>query len=457
MIESLYITDGSLVLEYLTSSEAPKYSALEPILESGDSPIEVNSEYFVVFDKVGSLTYHVLCSGKHELNPMIPPVFLERFRFALSEYFGQITANKIKTNTDTVVLILNEMLHGDIPYITDANQLKDLVPSKSLLSKILSTGSNLVNQSSKSMTIEDLKSTGDITWRRSNVKYTNNEIYVDIVESINVILKPVSTTPSFSSRFYSASKSTRAVPITGEIQGQVHIKSHLSGVPLLQLVMNKRDLDPKFHQCVDMDKWRVSPGTLNFIPPDGNCILIEYSMDITPDLLGVIDIDFQSGIGDEKNEFEIRVFVKDHPFVTKLDELKIDVVCDYAEEVREDEDDETRDSEDSGKITNVKMKRITLGDFRYVGKGKSEWTLDNIKPGSSPILHAVINTEGERDQTRQLKPLYISAHFSYKGEVPSGVRVDSLNIISAKGMGSTVKPYKGVKYITKSGSYIMRS
>ena len=32
--------------------------------------------------------------------------------------------------------------------------------------------------------------TSDIPWRRSNVKHTNNEMYVDVIETVNVIIKP---------------------------------------------------------------------------------------------------------------------------------------------------------------------------------------------------------------------------------------------------------------------------
>ena len=60
-------------------------------------------------------------------------------------------------------------------------------------------------------------------------------------------------------------------------------------------------------------------------------------------------------------------------------------------------------------------------------------------------------------KVRISKPSYIKLSYSHKGPVPSGLKVDSLKIISAKGLGDTVKPYKGVKYMTKSGNYIVRS
>lgn len=40
--------------------------------------------------------------------------------------------------------------------------------------------------------------------------------------------------------------------------------------------------------------------------------------------------------------------------------------------------------------------------------------------------------------------------FSVKGWLASGVKVESLNIVGGKGLGEGVKPYKGVKYLTKA-------
>jgi len=41
--------------------------------------------------------------------------------------------------------------------------------------------------------------------------------------------------------------------------------------------------------------------------------------------------------------------------------------------------------------------------------------------------------------------------FTLRGALPSGLKVDSLQIVGGKGLGEGVKPYKGVKYITRAG------
>lgn len=53
-------------------------------------------------------------------------------------------------------------------------------------------------------------------------------------------------------------------------------------------------------------------------------------------------------------------------------------------------------------------------------------------------------------RTKQLMPRSISASFTVKGWLPSGIKVDALMIDPkrSKGLGEGVKPYKGVKYLT---------
>lgn len=46
--------------------------------------------------------------------------------------------------------------------------------------------------------------------------------------------------------------------------------------------------------------------------------------------------------------------------------------------------------------------------------------------------------------------------FSVKGWLASGVKVESLKIVGGKGLGEGVKPYKGVKYLTKAAGVEVR-
>lgn len=127
----------------------------------------------------------------------------------------------------------------------------------------------------------------------------------------------------------------------------------------------------------------------------------------------------------------------------------------------------------------VRSTRCTHGEFSHKGSGNCEWILRTISSGTQPILRGVMSSdengdddgssssnsstvelvaEGKKGETRSsARPIYLKLLYSNKGHIPSGIKVDSLKIVSAKGLGDTVKPYKGVKYITKAGEYVVRA
>jgi len=73
--------------------------------------------------------------------------------------------------------------------------------------------------------------------------------------------------------------------------------------------------------------------------------------------------------------------------------------------------------------------------------------------GSAP------SSQAKRSQaSRALVPRSIAVSFSVKGWLPSGIKVDSLNVDvkRSKGLGEGVRPVKGVKYLTISRQGVER-
>lgn len=505
MFEAVYISDNqnNLIFEYLISLQSPHFKSLINIIKSkqddnndtlNNSPlIQINSEFYVCCHNASNIIIYLLCSknDENQTNPILPFVFVNRLIEVMEDYFGiPLAITKIDANNDTLTLLINNMIDDGIPNITDFNKLRDLIPFKSLLSRFLSSSNELTKSitPTKNSVPTFASSSNDIDsipWRRDNVKYTNNEMYVDVVETINVILKPHHTNnfkndKKFDSAFYSTSSfsnQTKLVPIMGSINGEINFLSHLTGVPYLQMLLNVRGLNleiPQFHPCIKIDKWMDQEGNLSFIPPDGNSTLMTYQVDlenfnkkVQQEMLGLLDIDYQVELGPLKNEFEIKILLKSHKSVSKLENLIIEVNSSSLI------NDLTSDSN----ILNVKSNRLTHGDFQYKGNGKAEWNLRNLANGIQPILRGSIITNSSDDfnsssasslnenlieiensnLVKPIKPNYIKISYSNKGCVPSGLKVDSLKILSAKGLGETVKPYKGVKYITRTGDYIIRS
>ena len=149
-----------------------------------------------------------------------------------------------------------------------------------------------------------------IPWRRANVRYTSNELYVDIVEKLFVTLAP-------SGR-----------PLAAFANGSIAFTSKISGVPDLLLTLSvpggKQAVDkvfelPVFHPCVRLARWREKPGELSFVPPDGKFMLAGYevnllpSMDLTSRTIKNLNlpatIEVLTSLGPIGSDFEVRLLI----------------------------------------------------------------------------------------------------------------------------------------------------
>lgn len=487
MFEAVYIADSNnnIVYQYLINLSSPGFKSLISIISSkleDNNLIEINNNYSVYLLKFPTVTIYTL--NNSDINPLLPYVFINRLIDVIYDYFGYpLAIPKIESNCDTLTLLINQMLDDGIPNITDNNKLKDLVPFKSLLSKILNKTNELANTATTApknpVLGGDRGEMTSIPWRRSNVRYTNNEMYVDVIENVSTILRVTSkrsninlaSSKQFDSAFYSSYTSSHSnknlVPITGQINGDIMFTSKLTGVPYLQMILStgRLQLNSNFHKCIKLDKWKDSPGNLSFIPPDGKCKLMSYSIDLNSmtkqdqlQLLGLVSVDFNYGLGVNKNEFEIKLFIKPHTSVTKLENLCVEIESNYTN------------------LISIKSNRATHGDFSYKGNSKGQWNLRSLATGVNPILYGSIITDDIAETSSltpssstpdlvdipstsptEKKPLCIRLSYSNKGSVPSGLKVDSLKILSAKDLGDTVKPYKGVKYLSQINDFVIRS
>lgn len=115
-----------------------------------------------------------------------------------------------------------------------------------------------------------------VGWRTEGIKHTKNEIFLDVIEKLNLLV------------------SANGNVLRSEILGTVKMKSFLSGMPELKLGLNDKVLfemtgrtsrgklieleDIKFHQCVRLNKFETERN-ISFIPPDGEFELMTYRLD----------------------------------------------------------------------------------------------------------------------------------------------------------------------------------
>ncbi|KAM9610857.1 AP-1 complex subunit mu-2 isoform 3-T3 [Morphnus guianensis] len=116
--------------------------------------------------------------------------------------------------------------------------------------------------------------TNAVSWRSEGIKYKKNEVFIDVIESVNLLV------------------SANGSVLLSEVVGTIKLKVFLSGMPELRLGLNDRVLfeltgrgknksveleDVKFHQCVRLSRFD-NDRTISFIPPDGDFELMSYRL-----------------------------------------------------------------------------------------------------------------------------------------------------------------------------------
>ena len=122
-----------------------------------------------------------------------------------------------------------------------------------------------------------IQATGAVSWRRPDIKYRKNETFVDVIESVNLIV------------------SAKGTILRADVSGQVMMRAYLSGMPECKFGLNDKVMmekqgpgrgpsktstdveldDCQFHQCVKLGKFDAEK-TINFIPPDGEFELMRF-------------------------------------------------------------------------------------------------------------------------------------------------------------------------------------
>ncbi|BGP01367.1 AP-3 complex subunit mu-1 [Rhodotorula toruloides] len=199
-----------------------------------------------------------------DVDPLIPLTFLTELYEVLKTYIaGPVTEGSIKDNFDVVLALLQEMVVGGRPQLSQSSQLKDLVvpPDSQLLAKVALNAATAAGLAIPSQsTAANALIASPLPWRRQGIKYTSNEIYFDLIETLSFTLDPAGK------------------PITGSINGDISCRSRLSGMPDLSLNFTDPsvlDESAAFHSCVRYSRW-MKDKVVSFVPPDGTFPLLSF-------------------------------------------------------------------------------------------------------------------------------------------------------------------------------------
>ncbi|KAK9006202.1 hypothetical protein V6N11_035247 [Hibiscus sabdariffa] len=189
-----------------------------------------------------------------------------------SYFGGAFDEDAIRNNFVLIYELLDEIMDFGHPQNLSPEILKLYITQEGVRSPFS-------HKADKPIPNATLQVTGAVGWRREGLVYKKNEVFLDIVESVNLLM------------------SSKGSVLRCDVTGKILMKCFLSGMPDLKLGLNDKiglekesqiksrpaksssktiELDDvTFHQCVNLTRFN-SEKTVSFVPPDGEFELMKY-------------------------------------------------------------------------------------------------------------------------------------------------------------------------------------
>jgi AP-3 complex subunit mu len=177
-------------------------------------PVIATSKYYLI--SIFRADIFLLATSIGEIAPLLVIEFLHRVFEIFEEYFGNVEESTVKDNFAMVYQLLEEMMDYGYPLTTEPNALKAMIAPASVMSRIMTSVDDIAGSGDIRSNVSDILPDGTLSnmpWRKTGVKYSQNEIYLDIIEEIDTIIDK------------------NGIIITSDVFGYIVANSKLSGVP----------------------------------------------------------------------------------------------------------------------------------------------------------------------------------------------------------------------------------
>jgi AP-2 complex subunit mu-1 len=270
-----------------------------------------------------------------------------------------------------------------------------------------------------------------VAWRRPDIKYRKNEVFVDVIEKVNLLM------------------SAEGSILKSDVSGQVMVRANLTGMPECKFGLNDKQLvdserkiagrettnkplieldDCQFHQCVRLGNFGETK-SINFIPPDGEFELMKYRSTENVSL----PFKVTTILNETSSRVEYRVVLRSL-FPPKITAQNIQVNI------------PTPTNTSDAKIS------VSAGKCKYKGSDNSLiWKIQKMQGGQEVSLTATAQLSLTTTKKTWSRPP-ISLDFEVVMFTSSGLLVRYLRVFEK----SNYIPIKWVRYMTKAGSYQIR-
>ncbi|KAF5344750.1 hypothetical protein D9756_011076 [Leucocoprinus leucothites] len=352
---------------------------------------------------------YLLALSKRNTNAAEVIIFLHRLVSVLVEYFKELEEESIRDNFVIIYELMDEMMDFGYPQTTESKILQEYITQESHKLEI---------QARPPMAV-----TNAVSWRTEGIRYRKNEVFLDVIESVNMLVN------------------ANGNVVRSEILGAVKMKCYLSGMPELRLGLNDKVMfestgrtargkaiemeDVKFHQCVRLSRFE-SDRTISFIPPDGEFELMSYRLSTPVKPLVWVEAAVESHKG-SRIEYMVKVKAQ---FKRRSTANNVEIYVPVP------------DDADSPKF------RASTGTVQYApDKSAFVWKIKQLGGSREFLMRAHFGLPSVRSETDVEKRPPITVKFEIPYFTVSGIQVRYLKIVEKSGYQAL--PW--VRYITQNG------
>lgn len=374
-------------------------------------PILKHKDINFLFIKCNNL--YLVATTNRNANVALIFQFLHRSAQVFTEYFKELEEESIRDNFVLIYELLDEIMDFGYPQITEWKILQEYI-----------------TQESQTMDVQvrpPMAVTNAVSWRSPGIKYRKNEVFLDVIESVNLMANASGNV------------------LRSEVVGLIRMRVYLSGMPELRLGLNDKVLfestgrgrsksveleDVKFHQCVRLSRFE-NDRTISFIPPDGEFELMSYRLNTQIKPLIWIESQIEKHA---HSRVEIMVKAKSQ-FKRRSTANGVEIIVPVP-----------RDG-DSPKF------KTGIGSCRYAPELSAViWTIKSFPGGKEYLMRAHFSLPSIGSDENEGKPP-IQVKFEIPYFTTSGIQVRYLKIIEKSGYQAL--PW--VRYITQNGDYQLRT
>ncbi len=395
----------------------------------GDAPPVFSSDevHYIQVKKSG--LYFVMTT-RFNVSPCLFIDLLNRLTRVFKDYCGILSEESVRKNFVLIYELMDETIDYGVPQDTSTELLKQFICNEPVVvQRMAGRRGGKLNFGFGQKTTHPSAVQAPIHQRSRKGK--KNEIFVDILERLTVI--------------FNSSGSM----LISTVDGCIQMKSYLTGNPLLRLALNE-DLvigkggggyggcvldDCNFHECVKLDEFDESK-KLVFLPPEGEFVVMNYRV---------------------TSEFDAPF--KIHPYIEETSGFQVEMILRITADIPK---------KNYGANVVVTMPVPTSATTvtpslqpDAVGQG-AEYREKDRK-----VIWAIRKFPGKSEMTLRTK-VSLSSNFkshmkkefgpiSMRFEIPmynaSKLQVRYLRIADPS---AKYKPYRWVRYVTQSNSYVCR-